>query len=178
MPVVRPVTLIAIVTLTMGLALVVSGGAQQKNAAAAFESCGITKTPTKPFVPPSPYPAKTHSDYFWFGTNKLWTQLRKDGTWQGLPQWADGTFRQKIFWFSEGYSWHRDPQPRLEITGQRLDVPASAALKLLDVASNGWTNDAEHPFIVSAVNLPTLGCWKITGHYEDGALSFVVWVTE
>src|SRR6516162_1912308 len=76
MPVVRPVTLIAIVTLTMGLALVVSGGAQQKNAAAAFESCGTTKTPTGPFVPPSPYPAKTHSDYFRFGTNKLWTQLR------------------------------------------------------------------------------------------------------
>ena len=53
-------------------------------------------------------------------------------TWQGLPQWADGTFRQKIFWFREGYSWRRDPQPRLEITG----------------------------------------------HYEEGELSFVVWVTE
>jgi hypothetical protein len=178
MPVAGPVTLIASVTLTMGLALVGIGGAQQKNAAAAPESCATTKAPVEPFVPPSPYPTKTDRDDFWFGTNKLWTQLRKDGTWQGLPQWADGTFRQKIFWFSEGYSWHRDPQPRLEITGQHLDVPASAPLKLLDVASNGWTNDAEHPFIVSATNLPTLGCWKITGHYEDGELSFVVWVTE
>jgi hypothetical protein len=178
MQVAGPVTLIASVTLTMGLALVVIGGAQQKNAAAAPESCATTKAPVEPFVPPSPYPTKTDRDDFWFGTNKLWTQLRKDGTWQGLPQWADGTFRQKIFWFSEGYSWHRAPQPRLEITGQHLDVPASAPLKLLDVASNGWTNAAEHPFIVSATNLPTLGCWKITGHYEDGELSFVVWVTE
>jgi hypothetical protein len=41
----------------------------------------------------------------------------------------------------------------------------------------GWTNDAEHPFIVRAINLPTLGCWKIAGHYEDGELSFM-WVTE
>jgi hypothetical protein len=39
-------------------------------------------------------------------------------------------FRQKIFWFSEGYSWRRDPQPRLELTGQRVDSPASAPLKL------------------------------------------------
>ena len=109
MPVVRPVTLIASVALTMGLALVVIGGAQQRNAAAAPESCATTKAPVEPFVPPSPYPTKTDRDDFWFGTNKLWTQLRKDGTWQGLPQWADGTFRQKIFWFSEGYSWHRDP---------------------------------------------------------------------
>jgi hypothetical protein len=95
MPVVRPVALIAMVTLTMGLALVVSGGALQKNAAAAFESCGITKTPTEPFVSPSPYPAKTHSDYFWFGTNKLWTQLRKDGTWQGLPNGPTAPFGRR-----------------------------------------------------------------------------------
>jgi hypothetical protein len=59
-----------------------------------------------------------------------------------------------------------------------LDSPARAPLKLLDVASNGRTNDAEHPFIVSAINLLTLGCWKIAGHYEAGALSFAVWVTE
>lgn len=96
MPVLRPVTLIA-VTLTMGLALAVSGGAPPKNAAAAPESCAARKAPADPFVPPSPYPTKTQADYFWFGTNKLWTQWRKDGTWQGLAQWADGTFRQKIF---------------------------------------------------------------------------------
>jgi hypothetical protein len=62
MPVLRPVTLIAIVTLTMGLALAVSGGAQPNNAAAARESCATTKAPADPFVPPSPYPTKTHVD--------------------------------------------------------------------------------------------------------------------
>ncbi len=49
MPVVRPVTLIAIVTLTMGLALAVSGGAQPNNAAAAPESGATTKAPADPF---------------------------------------------------------------------------------------------------------------------------------
>jgi hypothetical protein len=26
------------------------------------------------------------------------------------------------------------------------------------------------------IDLPTLGCWKITGKYADAELSFVVWV--
>jgi hypothetical protein len=63
MPVLRTVTLLA-VTLTMGLALDVSAGAPPKNAAAAPESCATTKAPADPFVPPSPYPTKTHADYF------------------------------------------------------------------------------------------------------------------
>jgi hypothetical protein len=188
MPALRPVKLIALVVLTIGFAVAVIAGTQQTNAGAveashslgpeAPKTCPTTRAPTEPFVPPSPYPAKTYPDHFWIGTKKLWTQLRKDGTWQGLPQWDDGSFRQKIFWFREGYSWHRDPQPRLEITGQRVDSLAAVAVKLGDQARNGWTNDAEHPFMVSGVNLPSVGCWKITGHYEDGELSFVVWVTE
>ena len=129
MPVVRPVTLIAVVALTMGLALDVIGGAHRGHVAP--ECWAITKAPADPFVPPSPCRTKdTRRLLSWFGANKLWTQLRKDGTWQGLPKWADGAFRQKIFWFSEGYSWRRDPQPRLELTGQPVDSPASAPLKL------------------------------------------------
>lgn len=52
-------------------------------------------------------------------------------------------------------------------TGDHRATGASAPLKLLDVASNGSTNDAEHPFIVSTINLPTLGRWKITAHYAE-----------
>jgi hypothetical protein len=32
---------------------------------------------------------------------------------------------------------------------------------------------SEHPFIVRAINLPTLCCGKNAGHYADGELSFV-----
>jgi len=28
------------------------------------------------------------------------------------------------------------------------------------------------------MNFPTLGCWEITGHYENDELTFVVWVAE
>ena len=89
MPVVRPVTLIAVVALTMGLALDVIGGAHRGHVAP--ECWAITKAPADPFVPPSPCRTKdTRRLLSWFGANKLWTQLRKDGTWQGLPKWADG----------------------------------------------------------------------------------------
>ena len=37
-----------------------------------------------------------------------------------------------------------------------------------------WTNDDQ--FIMTGINIPTLGCWEITGHYESDKLTFVIWV--
>jgi hypothetical protein len=142
------------------------------------ESCTVTKPPAQPFVPPSPYPnnASASAGYFSFGTNKLWIYLRTDGTWQGLPQWADGSLRQKLIWWREGYDWHRNPHPPLQVTGSRLNSPAPP---IQSGVSHGWTNDSNHPFITNGINLPALGCWKITGRFGDDAeLSFVVWVTQ
>jgi hypothetical protein len=31
---------------------------------------------------------------------------------------------------------------------------------------------------VTGINFPTIGCWEITGRYENDALTFVVWVRE
>jgi hypothetical protein len=137
-------------------------------------SCPVTKPPEHPFVPPAPYPSKFTANGFWFGTNKLWINLRADGTWKGLPKWPDGTVRQKLFWWREGYDWHREPQPKLRVTGKRLGASASP---LQSGVSHGWTSDQDHPFIVNGINLPALGCWEITGRVDDAELSFVVWVT-
>jgi len=137
------------------------------------ESCPVTKPPTPAFVPPSPYPNETTPGSLWFGTNKLWILLRTDGTWQGLPQWPDGTFRQKLFWWHEGYDLRETLHPPLKVTGKRLGSPAPP---LQSGVSHGWTNDESHPFITNGINLPALGCWKITGRYADAELSFVVWV--
>ena len=127
MPVVRPATLIAVVALTMGLALDVIGGAHRGHVAP--ECWAITKAPADPFVPPSPCRTKdTRRLLSWFGANKLWTQLRKDGTWQGLPKWADSPSDRRYSGSARAIA--RDPQPRLELTGQPVDSPASALLKL------------------------------------------------
>jgi hypothetical protein len=44
------------------------------------------------------------------------------------------------------------------------------------MANAGWQDDEEHPFMVTGVNFPTLGCWEVTGDYHGDNLTFVVWV--
>ncbi len=100
-----------------------------------------------------------------------------DGTWGGLPHYTpdDPTFRQKLIWGREGYDWHTEPQPKLTVTGRRLDSPAPPLAA--DQANNGWVQQ-DQPFIVVGINFPTLGCWEITGHYDADQLTFVVWVAK
>jgi hypothetical protein len=143
------------------------------------ESCPVTKPyQASLFVPPSPYPPKASAGDFWFGSDRLWTALPVNGTWRGLPHYTpnDPTFRQKIAFGREGYDWHTEPQPRLKVTGKRLDSPAPPLLS--DQGPNyGWVKP-EQTFMVTGINFPTLGCWEITGRYQDDELTFVVWVAK
>ena len=141
----------------------------------APKTCPISKPPVRPFVPPSPYLAKTSPGHFWFGTVKLWTSLPADGIWRGLPHYrSDPTFRQKLFFWREGYNWRTESPPHLIVTGRRLD--ASAPPLAFACANAGWGDDKEHPFMVTGVNFPTLGCWEVTGDYDGDKLTFVVWL--
>jgi hypothetical protein len=59
--------------------------------------------------------------------------------------------------------------------GKRLDSLAPPLLS--DDASNGWVKP-EQTFMVTGINFPTLGCWEITGRYDNDELTFVVWVAK
>ena len=133
---------------------------------ALAETCPVTKRPSEPLAPPSPYPVELGAGQFWFGTNDLWTNLPIEGTWKGLPQ--------KIFWWREGYDWHAENPPQLTVTGRRLD--GNVPLLVPAHANAGWTSDASHPFMVVAFDIPTFGCWEITGDYKGDRLTLVVWV--
>ncbi len=140
--------------------------------------CPVTKPyQTSLFVPPLPYPAKAPTGTFWFGTDRLWTQLPVAGTWKGLPHYTptDPTFRQKIFFGRQGYDAYKEPRPKLSITGRRLDSPAPPLMA--DRATNGWVHP-DQQFMVTGINFPTLGCWEVTARYEDDALTFVVWIAK
>jgi hypothetical protein len=139
------------------------------------EGCPVTKPPQPPFLPPLPYPSE---GLVWIGSSKLWTNIPRSGTWRGLPHYTpeDTRFRQKLFWWSNGYDWRSENPPELTITGKRLDAPAPP-LATDPHANAGWTNDRDHAFIVAGIFIPTLGCWKITGHYKGEELSYVVWVS-
>ena len=132
------------------------------------ESCPVTRPyQTSRFVPPSPYWTKEGTGRFWFGTDKLWTALPIDGVWQGLSF-------AKLFWWRQGYDAYREPQPKLIITGKRLDFLAPN-LKA-DHATNAFAPPRSAMLI--GVEFPTAGCWKIRGRYEDDELTFVAWVVE
>jgi hypothetical protein len=140
------------------------------------ETCPVTKPyQTSLFVPPFPYPAKAPVGWFWFGTDRLWTQLPANGIWSGLGHSTpdDPTFGQKLAFGRQDYDALKEPRPKLRVTGRRLDAPAPPLVSAK--ATNGWVQ-RNQPFMVTGVNLPTLGCWEITAHYEDDELTFVVWV--
>ncbi len=134
--------------------------------------CPLTVPQNPPFIPPSPYSELGFEEEFWYGSNSLWTAVRQNGVWESLPHNPEG-YTQKVFWWREGYVWNEEPEPALTVTGERLD--ASAPPLNASKATNAYAGDIGSAMLVG-VDLPTLGCWKITGHYKDAELSFVVWV--
>ena len=144
------VTALAACSVTAIVAALRAPAATQATGKAAMpddvpKTCPITKPPRSPFVPPAPYPAKTDPHCFWFATEKLWTQLGTDGRWRGLPHYTpdDPTFRQKLFWWRQGYDVRSEPQPKLPVTGMRPDSSAPPVL-LADRASNAWSKKTSH----------------------------------
>jgi mono/diheme cytochrome c family protein len=156
---------------------------EAKGLAQGLNHCPVTQPADPPFRPPEPdltredellaAPAQGSLEaYFWYGSDSLWTQLRRDGVWRDLPR-SDGGYVQKIFFGSEGYNWREEPLPALTVSGRRLDVTGLAFEEL--EATNGFHPDVGSFMLVGA-DIPTAGCWEITGHYQGQELSFVVWV--
>ncbi|HEX8892265.1 MAG TPA: energy transducer TonB [Terriglobales bacterium] len=146
------------------------------------DSCPVTKSADHSFIPPAPYRAKPSPDMFWFGTDKLWTELWVTGTWSGLPHYTPTRqtyYREKLIFWRQGYDPHSEPHPNLTVTGRRIDGQAPP-LQTDGKGNGSWTNDDQ--FIMTGINFPTLGCWEITGHYENkelnesDQLTFVIWV--
>lgn len=135
-------------------------------------SCPITVSQDPPFTPPAPYDSLGFEGEFWYGSSSLWTAVRQDGIWEALPHNPEG-YTQKVFWWRDGYIWSKEPQPALKVTGERLDAPAPPLH--VSEATNASASDIGSAMLVG-VDIPTLGCWKITGKYADVELSFVVWV--
>jgi hypothetical protein len=135
-------------------------------------SCPLTVPQDPPFTPPAPYDSLGFEGESWYGSNFLWTAARQNGIWEALPHNPEG-HTQKVFWWREGYVWNEEPQPELTVTGERLD--AAAPPLIASEATNAYASDIGSAMLVG-VDLPTLGCWKITGKYADAELSFVVWV--
>jgi hypothetical protein len=115
----------AAVLLASSLLGVSSGTAVQSTVAGETPpaACPITKPPYPPYIPPPPYSSELRNDWFRFGTDELWVDLPANGTWPlGHYEPTNPAFRQKLFWYREGYEARGEPNPRLIVTGKRIDA--------------------------------------------------------
>ena len=138
-------------------------------------SCPITQPPEVPFVPPAPYPSappERYANEFWYGTPELWTMLGTEGTWYALPHNRNG-YSQKVFWWSQDFDTSKDPFPAFTVIIEQMDAKSSPIVAA-DEATNASADFGTA--MLTGVQIPALGCWKITGQYQDAELSFVVWV--
>lgn len=139
--------------------------------------CSITQAPDVPFVPPAPYlptPPERYENQFWYGTPELWTMLGADATWYALPQDKNG-YSQKVFWWSQSFDTKVDPFPAFTVILERLDASApSAPIVAAEQATNASADFGTA--MLTGVEIPSTGCWKVTGQYGEAELSFVVWV--
>jgi hypothetical protein len=136
--------------------------------------CEVTR-PEPVFTAPTPFPP-TPPGYYksdWFGSAALWTMLNRDGeVWRHLPQSADG-LTQKTFWWSTDWVMRDEPEPPITVIGRRLDGPGTFGF--------GPGTNAMADFgtaMLVGVDVPTTGCWEITGRYRAASLSFVVLVED
>ena len=143
-------------------------------------SCSLTHRPSREFIPPVDYhPVRLPEGSFYIGSEKLWTAIREPMVWQWIPhgQGHELDLTAKVFWYRVGYSWRREPIPKLRVTGRRLYGPAPALVTPQGPATNAIM-DSERGAMLTGVYVPTPGCWEITGDYEGDKLSFVVWVEQ
>ena len=130
------------------------------------ESCPVSQPSETAFIPPEPWPAKPpDEDRFWLGDPGLWTALPKDGSWSQLA------LGEKFFWWSEEFDVTKDETPNLVVSARRLDGDSP------DFSGTEATN-AYHPTfdwaMLIGVDLPSPGCWEITGQYNAHELTFVL----
>jgi VWFA-related protein len=135
-------------------------------------SCPATVSDETRFVPPPPYPSSApFADTFWHGTQSLWTMLPVNGRWKSLPR-GDHGYRQKLFVWRPGYDGRSEQWPHLTVTGRRLD--GSAGALVAEEATNAHHRDFGGWAMLTAVEVPSHGCWELTATYGTSSLTFVV----
>lgn len=141
--------------------------------------CLTTLPPNPSFVPPIQFPQSAPgSGMFWYGTNALWTSLNFDGRWKS-GSYGEGTvYTTKLVFWAKDFEWRKEFEPKLILTGKRLDggAPSIGVAHANTVFVPGGRPGMMPPGMMTAVDIPTVGCWEITAHYHGHTLTFTVWV--
>lgn len=140
-------------------------------------SCAVTLPADPRFTPPAPYPVEApFPNRFFYGTPDFWTMLPVDGVWRGMPPTKGYRlgYRDKVFWWRPGYDGRTEPRPKLTVSGKRLDgdTPPFSDTD----ATSAYADDLGGWTMLTALDIPTTGCWEISGSYGSDVVKFTVWV--
>ena len=105
--------------------------------------------------------------FVWVGSPKLAAQVPANGHWTGMG--ADHKFRDKWWWWREGYRAQDETQPELMILATRLDAPGPPIVK--SKATNAFGENWD--LILTGMEFPTPGCWDVFANYHGEELRFI-----
>ena len=139
--------------------------------ALAQSTCPTTASSNpRQFIPPAPNRAVLERGMLWYGSERLWTQLRDDGHWLGPYRSEDRPYRNKLPLFRRQFDATKERTPPVLVTATRVDTPAPA----IHASARGVFNEDTGSFIMTALDVP-VGCWQIEAQYaNEPPLTFVV----
>ena len=112
--------------------------------------------------------------FVWVGSPALAAQVPEGGLWKGMG--PDHQFRDKWWWWREGYNANDEPVPELEITAIMLDGEAPP-VHIPRATSAMEAREAPNPprwhRILTLMEFPKPGCWAVTATYHGNELKFV-----
>ena len=110
----------------------------------------------------------------WYGDENLAALIPIDGIWQGMG--ANYNFRNKFFWWEKNNSLNPDNQSRIEITAINL-INNSEMVEPV-YAVNIYSNETMSDWggMLTAIEFPSSGCWKIVGRFKEHEIQFTVLV--
>jgi hypothetical protein len=113
---------------------------------------------------------------FWYGSDALWTALNFDGKWKA-GDYGNGTvYTTKLVFWTRDFDWRKELEPKLIVTGKRLDgnAPSVAEAHASTVFVPGNRPGMMPPGMMTGLDIPTVGCWELTAHHGGHTLTFAV----
>lgn len=104
----------------------------------------------------------------WYGSDALAVMLPTDGIWPTTK--AGNLIAVKLFWWSEGLEPGMENALHVELTdlAKPDEHPKTLAATNAKAKSlGGWA-------MLTGIDLPHAGCWRISGSYHGEELSFVI----
>lgn len=108
------------------------------------------------------------SAHGWAGNAALAAMIPRDGTWSGMgPSHA---YRDKLWWWADGYSIHNDPDPGLTVVAEPIgnSQPGFSVTNATNGFGDGWQA------MLVMMEFPGAGCWRVTGTYKGEMLEIVL----